>query len=142
MEAARKRDESSDKPVPPSDPKSFTKSPPIPRLSRAETQFMPPTVAAPLVEQLTRPEIAEFVILSSQGDVIYDWKCPDVNARVSFLEFISQKAGQLGQDLPLGPFESFEISGSKSRIITQLENDHAVFVKTNLLPVGVGVKAA
>jgi hypothetical protein len=79
-----------------------------------------------------QPEVAEFVIVSSQGDVLYDWRCHDVNSRVSFLEFLSQKTRLLSQGLPIGHFERFEIFGSKSRIITQLENDHAVFVRTNV----------
>ncbi|MCI0366473.1 MAG: DUF4388 domain-containing protein, partial [Phycisphaerales bacterium] len=79
-----------------------------------------------------QPEVAEFIIISSQGDVLYEWRCHDVNARVNFLEFLSQKARLLSQGLPIGHFERFEIFGSKSRIITQLEHDHAVFVRTNV----------
>ena len=76
--------------------------------------------------------MAEFIIISSQGDVLYEWRCHDVNSRVNFLEFLSQKTRLLSQGLPIGHFERFEIFGSKSRIITQLENDHAVFVRTNV----------
>jgi hypothetical protein len=87
---------------------------------------------APSGVDAQQPEVAEFVIVSSQGDVLYDWRCHDVNSRVSFLEFLSQKTRLLSQGLPIGHFERFEIFGSKSRIITQLENDHAVFVRTNV----------
>ena len=79
-----------------------------------------------------RPEVAEFIIISSQGDLLYEWQCHDVNARVNFLEFLSQKSRLLSQGLAMGHFERFEVFGSKSRIITQLENDHAVFVRTNV----------
>jgi CheY-like chemotaxis protein len=136
MEAARKRDESPDAVIPGIDLKAFTTPTPIPPppLSRDETQFIPRDEAPPATDQPPRPVIAEFVVLSSQGDIIHEWQCRDVNARVNFLEFVSQKARQLSQGLPLGTFEAFEIYGSRSRIITQLENDHAVFVKTELIP--------
>lgn len=134
MEAARKRDESDEGGHPGIDLKAFTTPTPIPALSRDETQFIPRTEAPPATDEPPRPVIAEFVVLSSQGDIIHEWQCRDVNARVNFLEFVSQKARQLSQGLPLGTFEAFEIYGSKSRIITQLENDHAVFVKTELIP--------
>lgn len=95
------------------------------------TQFFtrPP---APNAVDTQRPEVAEFVIFSSQGDLIHEWQCQDVNARVNFLEFLSQKTRVLGQGLPMGHFERLEVFGSKSRIITQLENDHAVFVRSNV----------
>ena len=133
MEAARKRDESAE-------PSStfevnLAKPTPLPRLAPQETQFVPrPIVQQPVEPVPMRPEISEFLILSSQGDVIYNWQCPDITARVGFLEFISQKSRQLGQGLPFGPFQCFEIEGSKSRIVTQVENDHAMFVKANLVP--------
>jgi len=95
------------------------------------TQFIvkaPP----PKVEPPQRPEIAEFVILSSQADVLYQWQCEDINGRIGFLEFLSQRARQVAQGLPLGAFERFEVHGSKSRAIAQLDSDHASLVRTNL----------
>lgn len=79
-----------------------------------------------------RPEVAEFIILSSQGDLLYEWQSQDVNGRVNFLEFLSQKSRLLCQGLPMGHFERFEVFGTKSRILTQFENDHALFVRTNV----------
>ena len=97
----------------------------------SQTQFFTrPPVPNPTDAQ--RPNVAEFAIFSSQGDLIYDWRCQDVNARVNFLEFLSQKARLLGQGLPMGHFERFEVFGTRARIITQLENDHAVFVRSDV----------
>lgn len=130
MEAARKRDESA--------PEGFTETP------LSATKLGGPAIThtafftrtnRPAPEETTRPEVSEFLIFSSQGDLLYQWQCNDVAGRVGFLEFISQKARQLGEGLPLGHFEAFEIRGTKSRVITQIENDHAVFVRTKLLPI-------
>lgn len=81
-----------------------------------------------------RPEIAEFVILSSQADVLYQWQCEDINGRINFLEFVSQRARQVAQGLPFGEFERFEVYGSKSRALAQVDTDHAFLVRTDLVP--------
>jgi len=129
MEAARQRDEAG-----PQEDAAETAGESAPRLSKSSTSFF--TRSTQLIPKpATRPEVAEFVIFSSQGDLLYQWQCSDVSKRVDFLEFISQKARQLGQGLPFGQFESFEIYGNKSRLVTQMENDHAVFVRTDLLPI-------
>ena len=96
-----------------------------------QTQFIV-KAPQPKVEPPQRPEIAEFVILSSQADVLYQWQCEDINGRIGFLEFLSQRARQVAQGLPLGEFERFEVHGSKSRAIAQLDADHAFLVRTNL----------
>lgn len=106
-------------PAPPESKTSFLNRPHVPNAVDAQ-----------------RPEVAEFIICSSQGDLLYEWQCYDTNARVNFLEFLSQKTRVLSQGLPMGHFERFEVFGSKSRVIAQLENDHAVFVRTNVAPDG------
>ena len=103
----------------------------VPPPPESQTQFFTrPAVPNPTDTQ--RPDVAEFIVFSSQGDLILEWRCHDVNARVNFLEFVSQKVRQMGQGLPMGHFERLEIFGSKSRVITQIENDHAVFVRSNV----------
>src|SRR5687767_8785221 len=129
MEAARKRDEDAE---------------PVEEPARAEQAFAPDPfvnprtgfivkVAEPKPEDL-KPEVAEFVVLSSQADVLYQWQCEDINARISFLEFVSQRARQVAQGLPLGEFQRFEVYGSKSRAVAEVDTDHAFLVRTNLVP--------
>jgi hypothetical protein len=157
MEAARNRDETfgpDDEPVSGEIPEFRSSSAPMIAPMRdwapsapAQPQPQPRRQAPPAFESqtqfFTRPavpnptdaqrlDVAEFIVFSSQGDLIYEWRCPDVNARVSFMEFVSQRVRVLGQGLPMGHFERLEIFGSKSRIITQMENDHAVFVRSNV----------
>jgi CheY-like chemotaxis protein len=126
MEAARKRDEFT--------ATGFREEPDkgaaMAKLS-SRTAFLPKIVLPGALDS-SKPEIAELLIISSQGDVLYDWKCEHVAQRVNFLEFLSQKSRQLGQGLPLGQFERFEVHGSKSRVVTQIDTDHALFVKANL----------
>jgi CheY-like chemotaxis protein len=129
MEAARKRDEDNG-PEPQEPPPA--PSLPDPFLS-PRTQFIVKAPQPP--PQQHRPQIAEFVILSSQGDVLYQWQCDDINGRIGFFEFLSQRARQVAQGLPLGQFERFEVHGSKSRAIAQLDADHAFLVCTDLTPI-------
>jgi len=135
MEAARVRDEAGPTPATTSQP-GVAPNVPLSQMGFAglpqATQFLQKT--APLADQedSIKPQIAEVLVSSVQGDVLYQWQCDDANARINFLEFLSQKSRQLSQGLPMGPLERMEIQGSKSRIITQLENDHAIFVRTNL----------
>ena len=92
-------------------------------------------VRAPEPVEVLRPKIDEMLICSTQGDVLYEWQCADVNARIRFLQFLSQKSWQLRQGLPTGHFERLEIEGMKHRIVTQIEPDRALFVRASRLPV-------
>src|ERR1043166_5466224 len=67
-----------------------------------------------------RPETTEMIVCSVQGDVVYEWQCPDSNARVNFLEFLSQKARQIGVGLSFGTFERLEIMSPRSRVVAQV----------------------
>lgn len=133
MEAARKRDEGGVDPGT-SNPEPQRQPLPDPFVS-PRTQFFTRPAPAPQPEPPQRPDIAEFVILSSQGDVLYQWQCDDINGRIGFLEFLSQRARQIAQGLPLGAFEQFEVHGSKSRAVAQVDADHAFLVRTDLKPV-------
>jgi CheY-like chemotaxis protein len=92
-----------------------------------------PEIAPELVEVL-RPVIDEVLICSTQGDVLYEWQCADANARIRFLQFLSQKCWQLCQGLPIGHFERIEIEGPKNRIVMQIQPDRALFVRASRVP--------
>ena len=66
--------------------------------------------------------------------MLYEWQCADVNARIRFLQFLSQKSWQLRQGLPIGHFQRLEIEGSKNRIITRVDPDRALFVRVSRVP--------
>jgi CheY-like chemotaxis protein len=148
MEAARKRDEDAEAAAEPPSPFQTAPIPmaPAPTATAAVSQ-MPNPFASPHTQFLVkpappkpeeyRPEIVEFIILSSQADVLYKWQCEDINGRIGFLEFLSQRARQVAQGLPLGQFERFEVHGSKTRAIAHLDTEHAFLVRTNLATTSV-----
>ena len=135
MESARKRDEAGQV-IPPTETELLSAAAKQAALPPADTKFFTkaPEVIQPDAD--VRPEIAEVVVCSVQGDVLYEWQCADSNARITFLEFLSQKAWQLSLGLPLGQFERLEIYSPKSRLVAELQNEHAAFVRTNLVPIG------
>jgi len=83
-----------------------------------------------------RPTIDEVLVCSTQGDVLYEWQCADANARIRFLQFLSQKSWQMRQGLPIGYFQRLEIESPKSRIVTRIDADRALFVRASREPLG------
>jgi CheY-like chemotaxis protein len=97
-----------------------------------ETLVAPEADHVPAVaEPSLRPQIEEMLICSAHGDVLYEWQSHNTNARISFLEFLSQKSRQLGQGLPLGQFDRLEVEGGNARILTQVQVDRAIFIRSS-----------
>jgi len=142
MEAARQRDEAqeSESQLPPwAAPADAATEPTAPQPSSevaAEPEFIPVMAKRvrppkpPPVDNF-RPTIDEMLICSTQGDVLYEWQCADANARIRFLQFLSQKSWQMRQGLPIGHFQRLEIESPKNRIVTRIDPDRALFVRTS-----------
>ena len=155
MEAARRRDEATESAPPPTPSAAQTDStssfelmalPPIERVTtpvvpiieatRDQVEMPAPGLAPGRnLSEASRPQVEEMLVCSLQGEVLHEWKCANPNNRVGLLEFISQKARQLAQGLPLGDFDRVEISGHKTRAVAQIQDDRALFVRTSLVPV-------
>jgi CheY-like chemotaxis protein len=145
MEAARKRDEEGMIDPPPGHSDSgFSTSTTLPSAERHTPVVVPVIEAvAPAIEvpseneggapqiPLTRPQVDELLVCSLQGEVLHEWQCTNTNGRVGFLEFLSQKARQLAQGLPLGEFDRLEVNGKSTRVVAQIQPDRALFVRTS-----------
>jgi len=125
MEAARKRDEAqeSESELPP------WAAPAEPEIIPVMAKRVRPPKPPPADN--FRPTIDEMLICSTQGDVLYEWQCADANARIRFLQFLSQKSWQMRQGLPIGHFQRLEIESPKNRIVTRIDPDRALFVRTS-----------
>jgi len=77
-----------------------------------------------------RPKVDEMLILSQQGDVIYQWQCTNVDVWVNFFEFASQRGQRLAQILPLGDFDRLDIQSGGARVVVMVSKDQGVLVKT------------
>lgn len=132
MEAARVRDEAAEPeaedppPAPEPEPSALPKpEPPV----RASDLVAPPAnyLPGPVTNRPAR--IDEVVVCSARGEVLYEWQSPNVNDRISFLEFLSQKSVQLGEGLNLGTFDRLEMEGERLRVIAQTREDRGLFVR-------------
>ena len=104
----------------------------VPVMARRVRTSSPP---APPAEKF-RPTIDEVLVCSTQGDVLYEWQCADANARIRFLQFLSQKSWQMRQGLPIGYFQRLEIESPKNRIVTRIDSDRALFVRASRARLG------
>lgn len=90
--------------------------------------------AAVLTAKDTRPtRIDEFLICTEQGEVLYEWQCPQTSSRISLLEFISKKSQSFDNGLPLGPFERIEIEAPKSRTVVKVMANKGILMRASLV---------
>ena len=150
MEAARIRDEAKDTSLDPTAVESgastmelagiediFRRAPPVatPAIGGVgEAESVPEPSIAPGLAETRQPKIDEVLICSTQGDVLYEWQCPDANARIRFLQFLSQKSWQLRQGLPMGHFQRLVVEGPGDRIVTHIDAECALYVRNSYLP--------
>ncbi len=150
MEAARKRDEAKESSA---NPSAVEAGDPTTTLAGIEQVFgraplgtaqvnpgagVAEFISAPAPAEALRPRIDEVLICSTQGEVLYEWQCPDANARIRFLQFLSQKSWQLRQGLPIGHFQRLEVEGPEGRIVTHINSDRGLFVRSSHFPAKSG----
>ena len=145
MEAARKRDEEgSTSPQAGHDDSGFPTPPELPPAERNTPVIMAVIEAGSMLaetrmredrqmsqDEAIPPQVEELLVCSLQGEVLHEWQCSNTNGRVGFLEYLSQKARQLAQGLPLGDFDRLEVNGSEMRVVAQIQSDRALFVRTS-----------
>jgi CheY-like chemotaxis protein len=150
MEAARKRDEANETSPSPSAAQAGASTTALAELKEILSQA--PQVAAPAIGGLGEaepipgasvalapaeelpPKIDEVLVCSTQGEVLYEWQCPDANSRIRFLQFLSQKSWQLRQGLDIGHFQRMAAEGPEERIVTLVDSETALFVRSSHLP--------
>lgn len=155
MEAARQSDEArqtaSELPSAPTEPASTESVPTFVPASGEEPQpepeespvvkakSPPPRPIAQMVPALppgipSRPKVDEMLVCSAQGEVLYEWECPNADLWVNFFEFISQRGQRLAQSLPLGEFDRLEIESGGARAVVIISQERGVMVKSRRMP--------
>ncbi len=77
-----------------------------------------------------RPRIAEVLICSAGGDVVYEWQCRDRAQWITLFEFFSRKGRRLAQHIAFGAFDRLEIVTGTARLLLLLSADRGVFVRS------------
>jgi len=77
----------------------------------------------------TKPsgQATEMLICSAVGEVLLNWQCADVAARVTLLQAVAQRAEKLIPDLQLGKLDRVEIQLADGRAVLQPRADRLVF---------------
>ena len=101
------------------------------------TPVFPPVAAAPATRALViEPNalglhLEEMLVCSERREVYYEWKCTEIQKRLSLIEFIAHNTRQLGHGLPLGKFDRLELQSVAGRITVQFQPGRFVFVRSN-----------
>lgn len=109
-------------------PTAFAEPAMLPKSAASAARFETVPVLPPGVAW--RPKVDEMLILSAQGDVLYEWQCANVDLWVNFFEFASQRGQRLAQALPLGDFDRLEIQSGGARAVVIISDERGVLVKT------------
>jgi CheY-like chemotaxis protein len=131
MEAARKSDEAKEaaEPAPAAgevagDLRQLAAAAAVPELLPVVQPLLPPGVA-------TRPRVDEMLVSSGEGEVLYQWQCPNPEFWISFFEFASQRGQRLAKVLPLGNFDRLEIQSAGTRIVVAVSEARGLLVKSH-----------
>ena len=73
--------------------------------------------------------VAELLICSAGGEVLYQWQCADAATRLALLREIAQRAEALVPHLQLGKTDRLEIQLAGGRAILQPRGDRMIFVR-------------
>ncbi len=130
IEAARQQDEARSRQ--PAEEEAFSEGAAAPE-SPVLVSCLPRTEPEPGTAQPPN-RIEEVLLCTAQGEVLYEWQCPKAEARLSLLEFISQKAWQMQSTLPVGRLDRVEMQAPPSRIIMHVQADRSLFVRSSRAP--------
>ena len=90
----------------------------------------PPAAVVPdAPETVSQVAVAETLICTEQGELLYERECPDVIARLVLLQNIAQQAAAIALELPFGNFARLELSLEGGRAVAQTRADRLVFVR-------------
>jgi hypothetical protein len=91
----------------------------------------PETPAAPGEPSAPAERIAETLLCSGAGEVLYQKQCRELERRLGLLAQVEQQAADLGSILPAGRFERLEIHGAQNRVLCVIQPNLRLFVRTN-----------
>lgn len=131
MEAAQARDEAS--PQPPSPPEPMLASEVEPAVDAAADPGLP--LLADAGEEERRPQVAEMLICSPRGEVLYDWPGSHNATRIRWLSGLIDHAASLAATFPVGAFEGFEAVDAHTRLVVQRQPAHTTMVLVTQVPV-------
>ena len=89
----------------------------------------PATSVPDAPEAAANVAVVETLICSEKGELLYEWQCPEVIARLVLMQNLAQVAAAIAQDLPFGNFDRLELNLDDGRAVAQARADRLVFVR-------------
>jgi CheY-like chemotaxis protein len=84
---------------------------------------------SPDAEPDSHTMVVETLISSEQGEVLYEWQCPNAVGRLTWIQKVTEAAAAMTADSALGSFDRLEINSGHGRAIAQARADRLVFVR-------------
>jgi len=88
-----------------------------------------PSVQAKALEP-QQVRIVELLLCSGAGEMLYEFQCRSVDARLQLLTQIEQQAGQLSSIIPAGTFDRLELTLADGRMVAQVMPDRRLVVRS------------
>ncbi len=78
--------------------------------------------------------MVETLITFGEGEVLYEWQCPDAASRLAWLQGVAQAGAAIAAETPLGGFDRLEINAGFGRAVAQTRADRLIFVRVTHQP--------
>jgi CheY-like chemotaxis protein len=78
--------------------------------------------------------IEEALLCSSTGEVLYQWKCEDIDNRLEVFKRIEQQALMATKGMPSGRFHRLSMDVGESRVLIQIQPTYKLLVRSALPP--------
>ena len=76
-------------------------------------------------------QINEMAVFASDGQILYEWQCTDIELRKRLLEFVSEKSREIGQGLELGRFDLVEINRPGNQAVAQIQDETGIYIEVS-----------
>ena len=124
--------------IPEIKPVAAAPSPPPPAPQPVPAAPEPPTPAfhatPAIAAELPPATIAEVLLCSGAGEVLYHWECPTLDKRLALMDQVEQQAARLSNLGPVGRFDRLEVTSAEGRAVCQIQPHRRLFVRSNTTP--------
>jgi hypothetical protein len=86
-------------------------------------------------EEILAPQVEEMLVSAGGRDVLYEWQCPQREARIAFMDVLASETQKLSP--LLGKFERFDLITPKDHLLVRVQPDHRIFLRACSPPTSV-----
>jgi hypothetical protein len=87
---------------------------------------------SPVATEARGVRVEEALLCSSAGEVLYQWKCESLEARLELFKKLEQQAMEASKVTPSGRFHRVSMDTGASRLLIQIQPTFKLLVRTAL----------